>query len=138
MKDKKISDLFERLFVEFQAKQGHRVTLDDFAKYIGCSRPLVSFWLAGTRRPGPKYIRRLALLFGPKIYETFEEPSPNAILEYVNDNWNNLPSPVQAKIHDLVAYYLVSQTDIDLTKEEENATQNNPPQTSPPPHSQGP
>lgn len=41
----------ELMYVDWMAKNKKRATLDEFAEYIGYSRPLISLWLAGKRLP---------------------------------------------------------------------------------------
>ena len=38
----------------------HDITITDFAKSIGCSRPAVSYWLAGKTRPTPHHTKKIA------------------------------------------------------------------------------
>jgi len=49
-------------------------TIDDFAKYIGVSQQLMSFWLNGKRSPGARTIPLLAELYGNEIYEVLGLP----------------------------------------------------------------
>ena len=40
-----------RKFVEWQAAQGKRKTVEEFAIYLGISRPLLNMWMNGNKKP---------------------------------------------------------------------------------------
>ena len=39
-----------KMFVEWQAKQGKRKTIEEFAVYLGISRPLLNMWMNGNKK----------------------------------------------------------------------------------------
>jgi len=63
-----------RKFVEWQASEGKRKTIEEFAAYLGTSRPLVNMWMNGNKKPGKENINILAEIFGNEIYDVLEIP----------------------------------------------------------------
>jgi len=58
------SEFMNKKFVEWQAQLGKRKTLEEFASFIGVSRPLLSMWMNGTHTPGNENIKLLNEIFG--------------------------------------------------------------------------
>jgi transcriptional regulator with XRE-family HTH domain len=82
-----IPDFLNHKFLEWQYKTGARKTLDDFAEYVGVSRPLLSQWMSGRKKPGPENQKRLIELYGNEALEAFGiDPD----LYSVQDKWNDL------------------------------------------------
>jgi transcriptional regulator with XRE-family HTH domain len=92
-------------FVQWQAKQGERKTIQEFAAYLGVSRPLLNMWMNGNRKPGIENIKILAEIFGNDIYDALDLPRPNPHLQRLNRLWEFIPEDVQAKIADEAARY---------------------------------
>lgn len=101
----KFSDWITRKFVEWQAAEGKRKTIEDFAAYLGTSRPLVNMWMNGNKKPGKENIAIMAELFGNDIYDVLELPRPNPRLQRVNRLWEFLPESVQVRIEEEAAKY---------------------------------
>lgn len=94
----KFSDWITKKYLEWQAKQGKRKTLEEFAAYLGVSRPLLNMWINGDKpRPGPANIRLLA--------EIVSRPFENA----PSDNLPIGSLPVGAPLyrHSLVIEYII-------------------------------
>ena len=85
----------EQQFLAWQQRKGKRKTLDDFAYHLKISRPLLSMWLKGNRRPGSKKIEFLAELFGPEVYDALNLPRPNPDLQALIADWNYIPPEKQ-------------------------------------------
>jgi transcriptional regulator with XRE-family HTH domain len=92
-------------FLDWQAENKKRATLQEFAEYIGYSRPLISMWMTGQRLPTEDGVKRLAELFGPDVYDILEMPRPNPHLQNINRLWEFLPEDVQIKIEKEVEKY---------------------------------
>jgi len=93
------SDWMTKKFLDWQAFQGKRKTIDDFAAYIGVSRPLLNQWMNGNiPRPGRENISRLAEIFGPELYDILEIPRPNIYLQRLSKVWENIPPQRQQQI----------------------------------------
>jgi transcriptional regulator with XRE-family HTH domain len=63
-------------FIDWQASQGVRKTISEFAKYLGVSQQTTSLWLNGNARPSGKNIGLLANKLGVEIYDVLEIPKP--------------------------------------------------------------
>lgn len=79
-------------FVDWQQEQRTRKTLDDFAKFIGISRPLLSQWMNGAKKPGPKTLKRLVDLYGNEVLELLDIDPNKYIVEV---NWDYLTTDEQ-------------------------------------------
>ena len=82
-----VPELLNNKFLEWQFKSGERKTLEDFAKFIGVKRSLLSMWLNGERNPGPDYRKKLIELFGESALEAFGE-DPDLFI--ITKNWEHL------------------------------------------------
>lgn len=95
-------DWITRKFLDWQAQQGKRKTVDDFAAYIGVSRPLLNQWMNGNiPRPGRENINRLAEIFGFEIYDVLELPRPNPLLHKISKIWERIPPDKQQQLAEL-------------------------------------
>jgi transcriptional regulator with XRE-family HTH domain len=89
-------DWITKKFLDWQSQQGKRKTIDDFAAYIGVSRPLLNQWMNGNiPRPGRENISRLSEIFGVEIYDALELPRPNPLLQRLSIIWENIPPEKQ-------------------------------------------
>jgi len=90
-----LSDFLNRKFVEWQAKEGRRKTIDHYAAFIGVSRPLLSMWMSGTKNPGPENKKRLIALYGDEAVVAFgEDPDLYALQQ----NWNLMTPEKRRKL----------------------------------------
>jgi len=94
-----------RQFVLWQAKEGKRKTIDEFAAYIGISRPLLNMWMNGNRKPGTENIKLLEEIFGMEVYDALDLSRPNPHLQVVNRVWEFLPEELQKRISDEAVEY---------------------------------
>jgi transcriptional regulator with XRE-family HTH domain len=101
----KFSDWITRKFLEWQANEGRRKSIEDFAAYIGVSRPLLNMWMNGNKKPGKENIKLLAEIFGNEIYDILDLPRPNPYLQKLNRLWENLPEEIQKKIAEQAEVY---------------------------------
>ena len=102
---KKLPDYLTKKFLEWQAQLGQRKTLEDFADYLGISRPLLSFWINGKRIPNDENIEKISLRFGNEIYDVLELPRPNPYLQKLNRIWEFLPEEIQRKFSEEAEKY---------------------------------
>jgi len=82
---------------EFEKQRGKRTSLDKFADYIGVSRPLVSYWLKGTK-PNLENVKILASKFGPEVYDVLGLPRPDPNLQKINQIWERIPPEKQQRL----------------------------------------
>jgi len=94
----KFSEWITKQFVQWQAEQGMRKTLEEFAAYVGVSRPLINMWMNGNQKPGAENIKLLGDLFGNEIYDALDLPRPNPHLQKINRLWEFLPEEIQIKL----------------------------------------
>jgi transcriptional regulator with XRE-family HTH domain len=87
-----------RQFVQWQAKQGERKSIDEFAAYIGVSRPLLNMWMNGNRKPGTENIKLLSQIFSDEVYDVLDLPRPNPYLEKISKLWEFIPEEKQKQI----------------------------------------
>lgn len=92
------SSWITRKFVEWQASEGKRKTIEEFAAYLGTSRPLVNMWMNGNKKPGKENIKFLAEIFGNEIYDILDLPRPNPYQQKINRLWEFLPEEFQRRI----------------------------------------
>lgn len=95
--------LFTKL-QEYEKERGKRTSLDKFAEYLGVSRPLVSYWLKGTK-PSLENIQLLAKKFGPEVYDVLELPRPNPYLQKINQLFEQLTPEHQRQLAEQAEHY---------------------------------
>lgn len=98
-------DWISRQFVLWQAEQGKRKTIDEFAAYIGISRPLLNMWMNGNRKPGTENIKLLEEIFGVEVYDALDLPRPNPYNQIVDRVWEFIPEELQRRMSEEVAQY---------------------------------
>lgn len=91
------SDYLLSKIQEYEKQVGKRTSLDKFAEYIGVSRPLVSYWLKGTK-PSLENVQLLARKFGPEVYDVLDLPRPNPYLQKINQLFERLSPEHQQKL----------------------------------------
>ena len=101
----KFPDWITRKFVEWQAAEGRRKTIEEFAAYLGTSRPLVNMWMNGNKKPGKENINILAEIYGNEIYDVLDLPRPNPYLQKMNRVWEFIPEEVQKKLSEEAEKY---------------------------------
>lgn len=101
-------EFLTKKYLDWQATIGERKTLDEFAIYLGISRPLLSMWLNGTRRPGIKNIELLAELFGVDVYDALDLPRPDPFVAYVQGTSERLKDNQKKKIAEQIAKYITA------------------------------
>lgn len=99
------SDWITRKFVEWQATQGRRKTIEEFATFIGVSRPLVNMWMNANQKPGKENIKLLAKIFGVDVYDALNMDRPNPYLERANQSWEFIPEERQKQIAEEAEQY---------------------------------
>jgi transcriptional regulator with XRE-family HTH domain len=103
------SDWITKKFLNWQAEVGKRKTIDDFAAYLGISRPLLNMWMNGDKpKPGPGNIKLLAEIYGPEIYEVLGIPRPNPYLQIITEAFEDIPPEEQRKMAEDAQNYKVA------------------------------
>jgi transcriptional regulator with XRE-family HTH domain len=96
----------EKAYLTWQAEKGKRTSLQEFADYIGYSRPLISLWMAGQRLPTNDGIKKLAELFGPEVYDALKLPRPDPMLQRLTKNWSDIPEKIRKNLLEQVDQYV--------------------------------
>lgn len=76
---------------ERETEQEKRTTIQEYSKLLGVSQPLLSIWLKGNTKPSDKKIIILAKKIGVEIYDSLGISQPDPLLQYIIENWNDLP-----------------------------------------------
>jgi len=93
------SDWITKKFLDWQAQLGERKTIEDFAAYLGISRPLLNMWMNGDKpRPGRQNIKMLVELYGLEVYDAVGEPRPNPYLHTINQVFERLSPERQRQL----------------------------------------
>lgn len=91
------SDFLLAKLQEYEKRMGKRVSLDEFASQLGVSRPLVSYWLKGTK-PSLENVKILAETFGAEIYDVLDLPRPNPYLQKITQLFERISPEHQRKL----------------------------------------
>jgi hypothetical protein len=89
-------------YLDWLKTQGEVKTKSDFAKWLGVSRPIVSLWMSGERKPTGKSIQKLSEKLGGEVYDMVGLPRPDPDLKLVANYWEELSPPIKKKIVELV------------------------------------
>ncbi len=98
-------EYLERKYLNWQNRLGKRKTIDEFARLLGVSRPSITMWMNGSRKPGLENIRLLSAIFGLEIYDILGYPRPNPLYAYAERNWKYIPIKEQKKIAEIVSKF---------------------------------
>lgn len=99
-----ISRFLNSKFIEWQYQTGERKTIDEYAAFLGVSRPLLSMWMSGAKKPGTKNKKLLIERYGDEAVSAFgDDPD----LYVVQENWEyftreerrRLRTEAEAKAH---------------------------------------
>jgi transcriptional regulator with XRE-family HTH domain len=102
------SDWITKKYLNWQAEVGKRKTIDDFAAYLGISRPLLNMWMNGDKpRPGPANIKLLAEIYGNEVYDAVGIPRPNPYLEKINQVFENISEDHQRQLAEDAERYVI-------------------------------
>jgi transcriptional regulator with XRE-family HTH domain len=104
--NKRFSTFFEKKFVEYQSSLGRRISINEFADYVGYSQPTISKWLAGNQVPSGEAVDRLAVLFGMEVYDALDIPRPDPRLALLMQRFRSTPEENKNELLELVANYL--------------------------------
>ena len=88
---------------EYERHVGHRASINEFADYLGVSRSLLSYWLAGKIKPSIPNVQLLAETLGNEIYTILGLIPPDENLQYLERNWERLDPDLQQRIIKLVS-----------------------------------
>lgn len=101
--------------LDLQVQKRQRISLDEFADYIGYSRSLISKWMNGNGLPTKDGIIRLAELFNESIYDIFEMERPDPILKRISNIWENIPHEKKLQLAEEAEQYQVNNHEFEAT-----------------------
>lgn len=101
------AELLETKYLEWQHVQGKRKTIEEFAIYIGVSRPLLNMWMNGNRKPGKESLKLLSTVLGNEVYDALGYPRPNPLLQKINQIWDHIPPEKQQQLAEQAEQYEV-------------------------------
>ena len=79
-----------QFFLNWQAEQKRRTNLNEFADFLGYSRPTISLWMNGSRSPSEETVKKLAEKVGPEIFDVMDLPRPDPDLQTLIHIWPHL------------------------------------------------
>lgn len=91
-------EYLEKKYLEWQNSLGRRKTVEEFAAWLGVSRPLMTMWLNGKRRPGVENLKLLSAVFGNEIYDILGIERPNPYLQRISQLFERLSPEHQRRL----------------------------------------
>jgi len=102
---KTLPEYLTQKFLDWQATEGARKTLEDFAVYLDVNRSLLSYWTNGKRIPNEGNIKKVASKLGNEIYDVMGLPRPNPYKQVIDRVWEFLPEDFQRRISEEAEAY---------------------------------
>lgn len=119
------SKFLEIKYLEWQNTQGKRKTIEEFAAYLGVSRPLLNMWMNGNRKPGKDSLRVLSETLGNEVYDVLGYERPNPYLQKINQLFERLTPEHQQKLaQDAERYETKNHANAKATSPKRKAPQN--------------
>ena len=97
-----ISAWLEGKYIAWISETGQRRTITEFADWLDISRPILSGYMNGSRRPGRENADKLAARLGPEIYDLLGLQRPDPLLQRLQAHWDALDPSERAEIEALV------------------------------------
>ena len=104
------SQWLERQYLAWQASEGERRTISEFAAWLGFKQSIVSLWMNGDRKPGQDSADRIAIKLGGEVYALLGLRPSDGRLINIQANWTQLTDSQRASLDQLVAGYLRENT----------------------------
>jgi len=105
LKMQTLPEYLTQKFLDWQATEGARKTLEDFANYLDVNRSLLSYWINGARVPSEENIEKISIKLGNEIYDVLDIPRPNIYLQKLTRIWEFIPEDVQKRLFDEAGRY---------------------------------
>ncbi len=105
VKYKLFADLLLIKMHEFEIEQGRRITVSEFAEYLGSNQSIMSIWMKGDTKPSDANIDMLAVKLGDEIYDIFGKTRPDPRLKSITSRWDRIPEDKQLKLAEDAARY---------------------------------
>lgn len=105
----KAHEILEKALAEWRKQQTlkrERISIEEFASFLGYSQPTVNLWLNKDRKIGEsalsKMAPKIAELLGNEIYKILELPMPEENLVYIENNWEKLSLEEKREIKKMI------------------------------------
>lgn len=92
----------ERKYIAWLAADGQRRTITEFAEWLEIPRPLVSYYMKGTRKPSRKNTDLIAAHLGPEVYDLLGLQRPDPLLQDLQSHWDNLTDEQRHQISQIL------------------------------------
>lgn len=93
----------EQKYIHWVAETGRRRTIAEFAEWLGVSRPLLSSYMSGSRKPKYSNADLIAARLGPEAYALLGYREPGNLLSSLQAHWTQLNDRERAVIEQIVA-----------------------------------
>ncbi len=100
-----LPEFLTKNFLGWQAAEGERKTLEDFADYLDVNRSLLSYWMNGKRTPNRSACEKISAKLGNEIYDIVGIPRPNPYLQKLNRIWEFIPEDIQRRFSEEAEKY---------------------------------
>ena len=110
-------EFLQHSFADYVAEKRRRVSLAEWARYLGVSNASLSQWMNGNREPSGDNVHALAAKLGVKIYDLLGVPRSmpdNPSLVYITENWFSLTQDQKDEIMSTINGYINKETESDL------------------------
>jgi len=116
------TDELTKDYLEWQYKQGVKMDVKEYAKYLGIHRVTMSRLMTGSLKPSKGMLFRIAQKTGnPRYYDFAGAPRPDPLLSSINQNWKSVPDEVQKQISDLISPYVTDRRHVQKTTKSRNS-----------------
>ena len=99
----------EQRYLAYQAAEGRRITLGEFAAKMGISQGLLSHYLKGIRHPRRATVERLAGFLGDEIYAVLGLTRPDPRFVNFQRMWDRLDDAQREALHATVTSWVEAQ-----------------------------
>lgn len=94
---------------ELEKGRGRRMSLTEFADYLGVNRPILSHWMMGNTDPSLENVRQLVNVLGTEVYDVLGIFPPDPLYNYMVRNWDKLDEATRRHINEEIESYLAKQ-----------------------------
>ena len=113
--NEELMEFLQHSFAEYVAEKRRRVSLAEWARYLGVSNASLSQWMNGNREPTGDNVHLLAAKLGVKVYDLLGVPRllpDNPSLVYITENWYSLSKDQQDEIMKMMEDYTNEETEL--------------------------
>ena len=113
-------DVLTQDFLDWQAEQGERKKVKDYAEYLDMHRVTISRLMSGSLEPTESMLFSLAQKTGnPRYYDFANAPRPDPDLEFIKRAWKRLPEDARKALRDDAEHYFAENVKASVENNEE-------------------